>query len=81
MAYIKVPGPDEAGRFLRSRYEALSKEGKKPAGIVAVQGQNDQILKTSMMLYRDSMFGESPLSRAQREMLATVVSRANDCHY
>jgi AhpD family alkylhydroperoxidase len=27
------------------------------------------------------MHGPSPLSRAQREMLAVVVSRANDCHY
>jgi len=27
------------------------------------------------------VFGASPLSRARREMLATVVSRANDCFY
>ncbi|HIG76896.1 MAG TPA: peroxidase, partial [Candidatus Lambdaproteobacteria bacterium] len=27
------------------------------------------------------MFGESPLSRSQREMLATVVSSANHCIY
>lgn len=30
---------------------------------------------------RRSGFGPSTLSRAQREMLATVVSRANDCFY
>jgi AhpD family alkylhydroperoxidase len=27
------------------------------------------------------MFGESPLSRAQREMLAVVVSQVNHCKY
>ena len=27
------------------------------------------------------MFGESELSRGQREMLATVVSQINNCHY
>ncbi|MDP6457567.1 MAG: carboxymuconolactone decarboxylase family protein [Candidatus Marinimicrobia bacterium] len=27
------------------------------------------------------MYGESQLSRAQREMLATVVSQTNDCFY
>jgi alkylhydroperoxidase family enzyme len=38
-------------------------------------------LRASMAIYREVMFGESPLTRAQREMLAVVVSRANDCHY
>ena len=32
-------------------------------------------------LYREVMFGRSELSRADREFLAVVVSRANDCHY
>jgi AhpD family alkylhydroperoxidase len=27
------------------------------------------------------MFGKSGLSRAEREMVATVVSAANRCHY
>jgi AhpD family alkylhydroperoxidase len=27
------------------------------------------------------MFAPSELSRAERELLAVVVSRANDCHY
>jgi len=27
------------------------------------------------------MFGDSPLSRAHREMIAVVTSQANDCHY
>ena len=34
-----------------------------------------------MGLYREIMFGRSELSRADREFLAVVVSRANDCHY
>ena len=32
-------------------------------------------------LYTAVMHGESPLTRGQREMLAVVVSRANECHY
>jgi len=27
------------------------------------------------------MFGPSGLTRAERELLATVTSRQNDCHY
>ena len=34
-----------------------------------------------MDLYRAIMFGESALTRAERELLAVVVSCANDCHY
>ena len=34
-----------------------------------------------MKFYGAVMFGASPLSRVQREMLAVVTSRANDCFY
>ncbi|MDZ7659008.1 MAG: carboxymuconolactone decarboxylase family protein [Fodinibius sp.] len=34
-----------------------------------------------MDLYMSIMFSKSPLSRAQREMMAVVVSVANDCEY
>jgi alkylhydroperoxidase family enzyme len=34
-----------------------------------------------MQLYREAMYGDSGLSRIEREFLAVVVSRANDCRY
>jgi alkylhydroperoxidase family enzyme len=42
---------------------------------------NPETLHASMDLYRAVMLGPSELSRAERELLAVVVSRANDCHY
>jgi alkylhydroperoxidase family enzyme len=39
------------------------------------------VLRRSIELYREVMFGPSGLSRRERELLATVVSRANECHY
>ena len=39
------------------------------------------VLRASMGLYRAIMFGPSGLSRQERELLATIVSRENDCHY
>lgn len=33
------------------------------------------------VLYRTIMFGPSPLTRLERELVATVVSEANGCHY
>jgi hypothetical protein len=38
-------------------------------------------LKASIDFYSALMFGNSPLTRVQREMLATVVSCELDCYY
>ena len=38
-------------------------------------------MRASMRLYREVMYGESELTRGQRELLAVVVSAANDCYY
>jgi alkylhydroperoxidase family enzyme len=40
-----------------------------------------EVLDPAMELYVAVMRGESALTRARREMLAVVVSRANGCHY
>ena len=42
---------------------------------------NPRALDASIGLYSAIMMGRSPLSRAQRELLATVVSAEVDCHY
>ena len=50
-------------------------------GILRLQSLNPPVLQASIGFYQAIMFGRSPLERYQREMLATVTSRANDCHY
>ena len=50
--------------------------------ILRIQSPRPETLRISTLLYREVMFAEqSPLSRAQREMIATAVSRANACEY
>lgn len=49
--------------------------------IVASHSLNPEALSAHMALYRTIMFGESPLSRPEREAIAVAVSAANDCHY
>jgi hypothetical protein len=49
--------------------------------IVTIQSQLPEVMRDSMRIYQSSMYGPSPLSRAQREMMAVVTSQANDCHY
>ena len=68
------------GRWRRLYDEAVARAGKA-YGIVRVMSPNPRVLESSMAFYRAVMFAPSPLSRRQREMLAVVTSRANDCHY
>ena len=81
MARIETVAPDEAKGLLASVYGAAVKRAGRVFNIVRLQSLNPPVLRAGMGLYMEAMFGESPLSRGQREMIATVVSRANDCHY
>lgn len=81
MAHIRQIPPDEATGLLKRIYdEAIARAGKV-FGILRIQSLNPGALEASMGMYKALMFGPSPLSRSRREMLATVVSRANDCFY
>jgi alkylhydroperoxidase family enzyme len=79
MPWIKVYSLDEATGFLKKQYEAAIKRAGRIWNIVSIMSQNPRALKTSMDFYGAVMFGSSPLSRGQREMLAVVVSTANNC--
>lgn len=56
-------------------------QGESLPHILASHSLNPKALKGHRALYRAVMFGESPLSRAEREGIAVAVSAANDCHY
>ena len=81
MAWIRTVGEDEAGGGLKRLYDAAVARAGKVYGIVRLMSPNPAVLEASMGLYRAVMFGDSPLSRRQREMIATVVSASNGCHY
>jgi hypothetical protein len=38
-------------------------------------------MSAHLALYRELMFGQSELSRIDREVIAVAVSSLNDCHY
>lgn len=81
MAWIKTIPPEEATGYLKEQYEAAIKRAGRVFNIVSLQSLNPGVLKASIQLYIAAMFGPSSLSRAQREMIATVVSKTNDCFY
>lgn len=49
--------------------------------VLASHSLNDAALRAHLALYRTIMFGESGLTRAEREAIAVCVSAANECHY
>ena len=79
--HLRLIGEDEATGELKSQYEAAIGRAGKVFNIVKAMSLNAGVLGASMDLYRAIMFGPSALSRAERELLAVVVSCANDCHY
>jgi uncharacterized peroxidase-related enzyme len=81
MAYLRLIEEDEASGELENEYDAALRRAGKVFNIVKAMSLNPKVLAASMGLYRAVMFGPSELSRAERELLAVVVSCANDCHY
>jgi alkylhydroperoxidase family enzyme len=49
--------------------------------IIRIHGVHSRVIRLHHDLYRELMYGPGPLTRIQREMVAVVVSAANDCHY
>lgn len=81
MPYIKQVSDDEATGQVKQEIEKAYKRAGRVWNIVRIMTPNAAALKTSMEMYIALMYGQSPLSRAQREMLAVVVSRCNHCRY
>jgi len=81
VAFIDIVGENQAKGLLAGIYEAARQRAGRVYNILKIQSQNPSALQAMLDLYSATVRGESPLTRAQREMLAVVVSRANSCHY
>ena len=80
--WIRTVALGEATGLLKRIYdEAIARAGKV-FNVLRIQSVRPEVLQAGLDLYQELMFSpRSPLSRAQREMIAVAVSRANDCHY
>ena len=81
MAHIHVLSYDETSGVARREYDAAQRRAGRIWNIVSIQSQLPGVMRDSMKIYQSIMYGPSPLTRAQREMIAVVTSQANDCHY
>ena len=81
MPYIKQISVSEATGFLKQQLDRAVERAGRVWHIVHIMSQSPRTMDASMKFYGAIMFGTSPLSRSQREMLAVVTSKANDCFY
>ena len=81
MPHIHQFSDEEATGPVRQELDAARQRAGRVWNIVRIMTPNPAVLRASMQMYRVLMFGDSPLSRHQREMLAVVVSKANHCVY
>ena len=81
MPHIRLIEPEDADGLLKDEYDAAIERAGKVFNVVKAMSLRPEVLKRSMEMYRAIMFGPSGLTRAERELLATVTSQVNECHY
>ncbi len=81
MPYIHQLSDDEATGAVKRELDKAYKRAGRVWNIVRIMTPNAEAMRTSMSFYIALMHDESPLTRAQREMLAVITSVNNTCHY
>lgn len=81
MAHIPYTPRSGAGPELSALHARYADASGKVDNILRIHSLDPPSMEHHYRLYRHLMAGRSPLSRAQREMIAVVVSAENDCFY
>jgi len=82
MPFIATIAPERAEGLLRRIYAAAIARSGRVFAVIRIQSQQPRVLEASTELYLRVMHGkDEPLTRAQRELLASYVSQINGCEY
>ena len=82
VAWIATVDEADARDQLAAAYaECADSNTGRAAHIMKIHSLNPRSMLAHRALYHTLMFGPSPLKRYQREMISTLVSVLNDCHY
>ena len=81
MPWIRIIDEDEATGELKAIYDGIAERRGKLSNIMRIHSLNPPTMQAHMDLYLKIVFGNSGLRRAERELLATVVSLTNACPY
>lgn len=82
IAWIEtLPEADATGELKRAYQRAADAKSGHVDHIMKIHSLHPASLIDHLHLYKTLMAGESPLTRAQREMIGVVVSAINRCEY
>lgn len=81
MAFIRTIPADQADERLAALYRRVGNPDGTIDDVMLVHSLNPESLDAHFNLYVAAMHRPSPLSRLEREIVATVVSRINGCAY
>ena len=81
MPWIYQVPVEEATGILKEEFDAAIQRAGRVWNIVHIMSVNPMALRGMIGIYGALLFAEGPLSRFQREMLATVVSAELRCVY
>jgi alkylhydroperoxidase family enzyme len=81
-AWIEVIPEAEASDDLADLFDLVrDRENGRVDHIMSVHSLHPAGLRTHFEVYREVMSGTPTLRKVEREILALVVSRLNECHY
>ncbi len=82
MAWIYTIDEDDAEGELKKLYErVVDPETGRVDNVMKIHSLHPEGLSAHLAVYEAAMNGTATLPKVDREMIATVVSRVNDCHY
>lgn len=81
MAFIEIVAPAQAEGKLKEVYESIAKSRGSIAEVHQVASLHPELMQAHHDFYMTLIYGRGGLSRLQRELVATSVSRANGCEY
>ena len=82
IAWIEtIPESEATGDVKRAYQRSGDPNSGNVDHIMKIHSLHPQSLIDHLHLYKTLMYGDSPLSRIQREMIGTVVSAINRCEY
>ncbi len=81
MAYISYVSRADADGELSRQYRGYTNKHGVVDNILRIHSLNPPSMRHHAQMYEHLMRGASPLSPLQREMIAVLVSGANDCFY
>lgn len=81
MPYIDTIDEADATGELKEAYAAIAQARGKVANIMKIHSLHPEAMLQHLELYKTLLFGRSGLKRAERELIATIVSSINGCAY